>query len=391
MKKILLLLSLFTLSFSFAFAQAPNWLWAKNIAGGTSISPSSGNPLATDANGNSYVTGTFTGGSATFGTFTLTSSGDNMFIVKYDPNGNVLWAKSSGGPGGVNSNMGSGVAVDSVGNVYVTGCFGSSTITFGTFTLTNNSSIENIYLVKYNGNGNVIWAKSAGGSGNDQGIGITTDSKGNVIITGSFQSPSITFGSFVLNNTASPNNTFVAKYDPSGKVLWAESPNGGGGNANCGYDIATDAKDNIYLTGYDESSTLTFGSHTLNLIGNTDIFVVKYDSSGNVKWAKNYGGPGGAAGGNAGHGIIADTAGNAYITGYFNSSTATFGSNVLTYSGGGYAYFIAKCDTGGNVLWAQSESSTSSSDMGYGIAIDANANIYTIGFFTSDSIKFGSY
>src|ERR1039457_1079471 len=89
---------------------------------------------------------------------------------------NWLWAKSAGGVG---DDRGVHVAVDGSGNVCVTGWFSSATITFGSFTLTNSSNYTiDMYIVKYDESGNVIWAKSAGGEADDAGNSITVDNSG---------------------------------------------------------------------------------------------------------------------------------------------------------------------------------------------------------------------
>ena len=124
-----------------------------------------GRSIAVDANGNSYVTGYFYSSTITFGLTTLTNSGvySDIFVVKYDSSGNVVWAKNTGG---TNEDKGYGIAVDAIGNSYVTGWFSSSTITFGSTTLTNSGS-DDIFVVKYDSSGNVMRAKSAGGTSND--------------------------------------------------------------------------------------------------------------------------------------------------------------------------------------------------------------------------------
>lgn len=401
MKKILLLLSLpnmkrallcfiFTLNISLSFGQAPNWQWAKNVAGGNI--GSAGN-MATDAGGNIYITGVFQGGSATLGSFTLTNTGGaDMWIAKFDLNGNVLWAKSAGGSA---YDGGDGVVVDSAGNVYVEGITASPSVNFGPITLTNINTYA-VFLVKYDPNGNVLWVKSAGDNNAMNGGangGIAIDTRGNVLITGYFQT-SITFGSTTLNG-ASTDNTFIVKYDGAGNVLWAENPNGGG---NIGYDIATDTKGNVYVTGYNYGTTITLGSYTINPIGTANAYVFKLDEAGNVHWAKGFGGTGGVGlypGETIGEAIAADANGNVYVTGYFTANSIPFGSSTITntnITGGGNqsdAYFVVKYDSSGNPQWADGGGGLA--ECGNGIAFDANNNIYVDGYFSSDSITFGSY
>src|ERR1700753_2209030 len=110
-----------------SYAQTPNWQWVKSAGG---ADDDTGGGIVTDAAGNSYVTGTFTSASIIFGTYTLTNTpgfgnpATDLFIVKYDPSGNVVWAKNYGGTSaayGVAS--GKGIALDGSGNIYVTGIY----------------------------------------------------------------------------------------------------------------------------------------------------------------------------------------------------------------------------------------------------------------------------
>ena len=210
MKKIILssIIALLILSGVNANAQALNWQWAKS-AGGTTLD--AGYSISTDAGGNVLVTGSFFADSITFGSTTLINAGGgnaDIFVVKYDASGNALWAKSAGGTS--SDDEGLGISTDASGNVLVTGFFSSPTITFGSTTLTNAGS-RDIFVVKYDASGNALWAKSAGGtSSDDRGFAISTDASGNVLVTGSFQSSSITFGSTTLTNAGS-TDIFVAK------------------------------------------------------------------------------------------------------------------------------------------------------------------------------------
>ncbi len=353
-------------------------LWAKSTGG---TGHDSGSGISTDASGNVFVTGYFESSSITFGSTTLNNTGfSDMFIVKYDASGIVLWAKSAVGTIG---DVGYGICTDTSGNVFVTGYFQSSPITFGSITLNSIGFSYDVFIVKYDASGTVLWAKSAGGTNSDYGYKISTDASGNAFVTGIFASSPITFGSITLSSAGS-NDMFIAKYDPSGTVLWAKSA--GGGNIDGGSDISTDASGNVFVTGGFQSSPITFGLTTLTNtnVGSDDMFIVKYDPAGNVLWAKN------AVGAihEYGYGISTDTSGNVFVTGAFQSSPITFGSITLS-SAGSNDIFIAKYDPAGAVLWAKSAGGTNA-DNGYGTSTDASGNAFVTGYFWSSSITCGS-
>src|ERR1022692_4879088 len=186
-----------------------------------------------------------------------------------------LWAEKAAG---VADEQGNSIAVDSSGNSYVTGYFNSTTITFGSTTLTTAGGYD-IFIAKYNANGNVVWAKRAGGSGDEGGYGIAVDGSGNSYVTGYFNSSSITFDTITLTG-AGGNDMFIAKYDSSGNVMWAKSA--GGSNNDIGNGIAVNSSGISYITGNFTSSSITFGSTTLTNASNdtSDIFIAKYDANG---------------------------------------------------------------------------------------------------------------
>jgi len=114
-----------------------------------------------------------------------------------------LWANSINGTG---DNRGNSIATDLLGNIYVSGKFNSPTITLGANTLTNSGG-EDIFIAKYAPNGDILWAKSAGGIGYDQSYSVTTDMNGNAYLTGWFRSTNITFGTTILTNADNSGNS----------------------------------------------------------------------------------------------------------------------------------------------------------------------------------------
>ncbi len=172
---------------------------------------------------------------------------------------------------------------DATGNAYVLGCFSSGptfTIASG-FTLTNHGGSD-VFLAKYNPQGGVVWAKSAGGTNADTATAMAKDGNGNIIITGYFKSASITFGTITLTNadvSGTTNDIFIVKYDALGNVIWAVSYGGSGDdNAN---DIAIDSYNKINLVGKFNSTNLVLGTANLSNVGGWDVFYAQFDANGN--------------------------------------------------------------------------------------------------------------
>jgi len=194
---------------------------------------------------------------------------------------NWAWAKSAG-----NSEYLTCTATDGLGNVYVAGTFNSSSITFGTHTL-YNTGVTDIYIVKYDETGYALWARSAGSQytnpatpTGDYAYSIAADSLGNVYVSGIFFGASITFGAITLHkNYNNSRSNFIVKYDDSGNVLWAKSP--GSIYDNNINSLATDAIGNLYITG-NYIAFISFGNIVLTNSGNMDIFIAKYDGMVNA-------------------------------------------------------------------------------------------------------------
>jgi hypothetical protein len=294
-----------------------------------------GNGIALDAAGNSYVTGFFYSSVATFGNITLTNSGQSsIFIVKYDPAGNVLWAKQAGGS---SFDVGLAIAADAAGNCYVTGNFYSPTAAFAAGITLTNSGLNDIFVAKYDTLGNALWARQVKGPGDDFGYGITVDGGGNSYITGTFSSPVATFRAGVTLTNSGHNDVFAARYDPAGTVVWARSAVGSSDDYS--YAITLDTATNLYLAGDFFSTNATFGGIVLTNAGSHAVFAAKYNSAGTAIWAKQAGG----TNVESATGVAVDVAGNSYLAGYFTSTNASFDSVSVTNTGG-RDIFLAQID-----------------------------------------------
>src|SRR5690554_4728118 len=379
-------------------------LWAEQFGG---ESMDEGIIIAIDASDNIYTAGRF-GGTATFGNITLTAensdvdvSYNSVYVAKQDTAGEVLWVSEFFGEQDISLtthifNVFS-ITTDTQGNIYTLGTFNTVTATFGNITLNrisnyNSSGSYDMFIVKQDAMGQVLWAENFGTIGDDTfadiiGYDITTDASDNLYITGNFDG-TVVFGDATFSSPF-PGDCFVLKMDSLGEVVWVKQFEGGGTTQSLSQCITTDATDNIYVAG-------SFGGEELNIddiiLSSTmdegsdyytsDVFTVKISSSGQVLWAKNYGGTG-YEGVND---ITVDTSGKVYITGYFGG-VANFSGNFLV-SEGSNDVFVLKTNNAGVVEWAEGFGSTGS-DNGKGIIVDSSGNIYVTGEF-EDTVSFGS-
>jgi hypothetical protein len=378
MKKIILLSAL--LSFSAVVAQDADWSWAR---GGKGTYEAQARNVATDALGNSYITGRFGSPTYTLATTTLTNAGaintGEYFLAKYDPSGNLLWARTAAG---ADDDEGMGISVDASGNVYVTGYFESPTIVFGTFTLTNNSNtnLADMFLVKYNSAGNVVWANSYGGANQEWGMTIQADAAGNTYVGGIFYSLGPMFGSYGVIHSGN-GDAFVVKFNSSGTPQWAKQI-GGSLNDNV-IASAFDGSGNFVVAGEFKSSALGFSPNLINA-GGYDIFYAVYDPAGNDVISRSYGG----VNDDAAFAVTADASGNIFLGGYFMSPTIVFGTNTVTASSS-HDLFAAKVNSSGSVQWVNHYAATIFSDV-RGMASDMLGNIYMAGMFNTPTMTFGT-
>jgi hypothetical protein len=373
LKKYVLLTVLFFTLFCLS-AQIYTWDWATS-AGGASYDR--GEAIATDNNGNTYVTGQFKG-TATFGSYTLTSvdSDEDIFVVKINNIGIVQWAVSAGG---TNSDYGYGIDVDYASNVYLTGQF-RGTATFGLTTLVSNGDYSDAFVAKLTRNGDFQWAVRVGGPSSDMGKGIAVDGLGNIYIYGSYLQTA-TFGSITLSSSGW-GNIYVAKLNSGGNFLWAVSGGAIAQDHTYAYGLALDSAGNIYLTG-NFMGTAIFGATTLISSGSGDIYAAKLDNTGNFLWAIQAGG----TDMDYANGIAVDDSANIYLTGFFGG-TATFGPTTFTSLGENDIY-VSKLDSLGNFLWT-ARAGGIGIDLSYSIAVDDSANAYLTGAFYVTA-NFGSY
>ena len=310
--------------------------------------------IALDTNGNVYVTGT---SGATWGSPVRTFGGGtaDAFVAKLNENGVLQWNTFLGGS--VEDTGRGGIAVSSSGNVYV---LGDSLGTWGT-PISSYSGSRDAFAAKLDGTGALQWNTFLGGSGYEFGYGIALDSDVNIYLAGS---SSVTWGSPV-HSFAGTTDAFIAMLDESGVLLW-NTFLGGTGNAY-GHGIAVDSTKHVYVTGICDG---TWGSPVRPFWGGNDAFVAKLHGSGVLLWNTFLG----SSNTDYGNNIALDMSGNVYVTG---DSVATWGSPICPYAGGGDA-FAAKINTSGVLQWNTFLGGTAY-ESGEGITVDTSGNAYVTG------------
>ena len=389
--------------------------WQRKLTGsGAEI----GYGIATDSSNNVYIVGYTASDGA---------GSNDILIAKYNSSGTIQWQRTLGG---INSDIGYGIAVDSSDNIYITGATGS-----------DGAGLTDILIAKYNSSGVIQWQRTLGGTGNfDQGQGITVDSSNNICITGYFNNDFLitklpsdgsltgTYGSFsytesLLTDAVAGLTDAVAGLTTGTSTLsisnsgyteeaselaidnipvintdyWIQT-NGNAGVQDYLTGIAVDSSDNIYTAG----RTASDGA------GGNDIFVAKYNSSGAIQWQRTLGG----SGGDFGEGIAVDSSSNVYVVGYtqvgnpfvivkYNSSGTIQWQRTLTSSNSCQAYAVTvdssnnlcitgwdnasirqiqtvKYDSSGTLLWQRKINAPGAAE-GYGVVTDSSNNIYIAG------------
>jgi hypothetical protein len=289
------------------------------------------------------------------------------------------WAKSGFGN---QNDQSAAVTTDASGNIYVTGFFASDSIIFGTYTLYNNGvGAQDMFLVKYDISGNVLWARSIGGSADEKSYAVATDAAGNVYVSGSYYSPVITIGANTYTNAGTVADIFLVKYDINGNVLWSKSE--GGPGVEIPFALYVEPSGSMVVAGRFSSLSLVFGNDTLTQAGSMDVFVVKYDASGNVLWATSAG----SGSNDEAYALSEDAAENIYVAGYFNQN-CQFGTTILN-SSGVADMFLAKMDPNGSFLWAK-KAGGNGDDRIQAVSTDVNGDSYVAGYFLSDTLTVGS-
>lgn len=301
--------------------------WAKR---GGSVTDDAGNGLTTDEAGNVYVTGDINY-TATFGDFTVPVLGfTDIFIAKYDAEGECQWATSAGGP-----SYDSGNCIEVAGeDLYIAGGFNDEAA-FGTATVTSVEYVD-IYIAHYTTDGAFVEVIAAGGTSNEVIRCMALDEDQHVYVSGEFML-NLTIGGNTFNSSGG-NDVFLARYDPGSGFAWSQSFGSTENEEALGMVYA--GEDQIVFTGTFEE-TFTMGNAQLTSDGFDDGFMAMFDPQGEFDWVNTAGGTGGITV----HDCAGDSEGNLYFAGSFLEQLV-IGSQTF-YPGGAYDLFLSQLGEGG--------------------------------------------
>jgi hypothetical protein len=306
--------------------------------------------IAVDGSGNAYVTGyTYsTDYDVTAGAFQTTGGGNylDVFVTKLNASGSGLVYSTY--IGGSSDDSGNAIAVDVSGNAYVTGKTQSTNydVTAGAFQTTGGGTYYDVFVTKLNASGSgLVYSTYIGGSSEDEGWGIALDGSGNAYVTGRTKSTDYDVTSAFQTTNDGSQDVFVTKLNASGSGLVYSTYIGGGGKDE-GYGIAIDGSGNAYVTGRTDSTNydVTAGAFQATCqCYYTDVFVTKLNASGNGLVYSTY--IGGSGGVDEGRAIAVDGSGNAYVTGWTNSTDYDVTTGAFQTTTGGYDdIFVTKLD-----------------------------------------------
>jgi hypothetical protein len=343
--------------------------------------------VAIDSSDNIYITGTSQGANL-FGKNATSGTTDDIFVAKLNSSGVVQWVYAAGGTG---RDRGRKIALDSSGNIYVTGYYWS-TVDFGGGNVTSNGNWD-AFLLKLDSSGTFQWVKSYGGStGNDLGRDVVVDSNDNAIMLGTFRG-TVNFdsgdGGGVVNYTSNDYDVFLIRLNSSGiwQSVW-RTENTGSADARA---LAIDSNNVTYVTG-SFSGTVKFGNNTYTAANSNDLFIHKIDTYNSTQstYTSNIDTTQKAKG------IAVDSSGNIYATGTFQN-TVNFGGGNITSSGNDI--YLLKLNSSFAFQWVKRfavDNGSTGQALGLAVTVDEDGNVYSVGQiggsvdFGGGTINFGS-
>ena len=349
--------------------RAQEWNWAVDAGGNGNTDFCWG--IATDSHGNAYWAGSISG-SADFGCTTVSPPQIAGVLAKYDSTGACQWA--TGITVNFNEAWAYGIAIDAQDRIYVTGSYDGNA-TFNNGVTLNSLGSDDIFLARYDTDGNCLWARRAGASGaNDEARAVAVNDSGDVFITGFSGGTTITFDTISIPNPSNYRQIVIACYDSTGGVQWAKASTGNTQGRSS--RAITIANDRLYITGQvGTAGTIFDGVPIISDPIGTAIYVLACDLDGHALWANAYG-----SGDHEGMGIAADTLGNIFVSGRFWGTIHLPNGDSLVSASSNDDILLMRLDTAGGFHWAQRAGSLQR-DVGWGVEADGLGNVYLAAHF----------
>jgi hypothetical protein len=327
--------------------------------------------VATDRDGNVYVTGKFNGVTQFGDQQPITSNGgSDLYVAKLDANGQWAWIKTIGG---AENDFARGVTVDSQGRVSISGqVSGDLTIDGETVATSNN---QDVIIAQWSTEGVLNWYEILGGDSETYPYAIESDPDGNLYAVGQFNNTA-TFQDEEMTSTGY-YDIYIIKMTANGSVEWTQQSKGY--YSEQAYDLAVNDEGQVFITGF-FSDKADFGYTQLQSRGADDSFIAKLDTDGTYLWAQS----GGGTGWDYGRSVTINRRGNAVVTGDYKG-LAHFGSEQLTATGGDFDtdIFMVEYSPNGEVITAQTVGDTNS-NFGYSIISDQAGSLYLSGIFFNE-------
>jgi ankyrin repeat protein len=309
--------------------------WVGELSGGLQGSPA----VAVDGQGGAFVVGSFDGQVTVGGKSLSGHARSDIFLARFDPSGQVLWARAYGGEFFESARA---VAVDPQGSFYVTGTY-QYDFDLGGGQRLSNSKIYDIYVAKFSADGAAMWSQSfhATGGTETRGNGVALGPSGDVYVTGLLQGGARVDS--IRDPGGSNDSAFVARLSGGGGAArWFKRLPATG--AASGIAIAVDGAERVFVAG-DFENTMTVGSETLTSAGQSDAFLASFDAQGNPRWGRSFGG---SAYDHA-RGVAASEAAGVFVVGTVDGATR-FGGASQPAAGGAHG-FAARFDAAGTPAW----------------------------------------
>jgi uncharacterized delta-60 repeat protein len=283
--------------------------------------------MALDSSGNVFVTGSSTG----------IGTDDDILTIAYSSAGVPLWTNRYNGLGnGYDSSW--DLTLDANGNVYIAGDVYST------------SSDYDYTVIKYSNSGATLWVNQYNGPANsyDSTYALAVSSNGNVYVTG-------------LSDGGGFNYDYATvAYSSTGVALWTNRYDGPANDTDEAYAMAVDGSDNVYVT----------GTSDVGGVANRDYATIKYSSTGVALWTNYYNGPGN--GSDFGNAITVAANGNVLVTGSSYSAISYNDYATVALSGAGMVLWVNRYTGPGN-----------SYDQGNAVAVDPSGNVLVTGYSSS--------